>query len=210
MQIREGKISATPIAAQDKIVLRSSNCSTFNIMHRDPGDNNAIAGNPCRTAVQIVLLNINSINRNTTNCDVRVRDIGNETCGIKISLDAGTVLRVYDRAVCEPTVVQLLSGLGGLRTNKIFVTLLLLFPPTDPIESPCPPSQNISFTVMLFPLVIATQSSWFSTLELESTILLVVEISNPSAIAPLKSTYCIPKQKTIETYQCYERLPGPH
>src|ERR1700712_799179 len=67
-------------------------------------------------------------------------------------------------------------------SNKMFVTLLLLLPPTDPMLRPWPPSQYIPETVTLLPLVIATQSSWFSTVLSRIIVLLQVLTSNPSVL----------------------------
>lgn len=62
------------------------------------------------------------------------------------------------------------------------VTVLSDFPPTEPMLRPCPPEQVMVVTVMLVPLVTATQSSWFRTVVLERTKLVVEEMSKPSEL----------------------------
>jgi hypothetical protein len=71
---------------------------------------------------------------------------------------------------------------GNGNTYRIFVTLLLLLPPTEPIDIPCPPEQYKFDTVILFPLVMATQSSWFKMVLSVTRKLLEVEISKPSEL----------------------------
>jgi hypothetical protein len=66
--------------------------------------------------------------------------------------------------------------------TRILVTLLLLLPPTDPMLKPWPPEQYILDTVTLFPLVMATQSSWLYTILLVMVTLLLVLRSNPSEL----------------------------
>ena len=61
-------------------------------------------------------------------------------------------------------------------------TSLSDFPPIDPIESPCPPSQTRFETVMFEPDVTATQSSWFKTVVLVMKMLVLPEMSNPSLL----------------------------
>jgi len=65
---------------------------------------------------------------------------------------------------------------------RILVTLLLLFPPTEPIDMPCPPLHHMLETVMLFPLVMATQSSWLLTKLFVIVKLLELETSKPSEL----------------------------
>jgi len=61
-------------------------------------------------------------------------------------------------------------------------TSLLDFPPIEPMESPCPPSQTMLETVILVPEVTATQSSWLMTVVLVMTILLLEDRSKPSEL----------------------------
>jgi hypothetical protein len=67
-------------------------------------------------------------------------------------------------------------------TYRMFVTRLLLLPPTDPIERPWPPEQYMLLTVTLLPEVIATQSSWLITVESVIRVLLQLERSKPSEL----------------------------
>jgi hypothetical protein len=80
--------------------------------------------------------------------DIRIGDVGDVSGGVVVGLDAAAVLRVVDCRVGELSCVSIFASSrlqhvsekgerGGY--TKIFVTLLLLFPPTDPILSPWPP-----------------------------------------------------------------------
>lgn len=109
------------------------------------------------------MLDIKTVSVDIFELDVLVCDIGNESRCVVIGLDSWTVLRVDDFNVGELVEKSVRGSMsecsGKARLTKIFVTLLLLFPPTDPILIPCPPRQYMSETVTLFPLVMATQSS---------------------------------------------------
>src|ERR1700761_2531688 len=56
-------------------------------------------------------------------------------------------------------------------------TLLLDFPPMEPMDRPCPPLQTMFDTVMLLPDVTATQSSWLITVVEVMIMLLLLETS---------------------------------
>jgi len=58
----------------------------------------------------------------------------------------------------------------------------LVFPPILPMLKPWLPEQYTPLTVMLFPLVIATQSSWFITVEFRSTMFSEVPMPKPSEL----------------------------
>jgi hypothetical protein len=62
-----------------------------------------------------------------------------------------------------PLLVLILAPFCALSTtesrNVMSATVLLLFPPTEPIESPCDPSHQKLLTETYCPDVIATQSS---------------------------------------------------
>jgi hypothetical protein len=77
-----------------------------------------------------------------------------------------------DRELTEPVVPELVLILHPFvlelmveSLNVTPATTLLLFPPTEPIERPCPPIHVMPLTVMLLPDVTATQSSWLETHE---------------------------------------------
>jgi len=61
-------------------------------------------------------------------------------------------------------------------------TLLLDFPPMEPMDRPCPPLQTMFDTVMLLPDVTATQSSWLITVVEVMIMLLLLETSKPSLL----------------------------
>jgi len=66
--------------------------------------------------------------------------------------------------------------------KRTFDTSLSDFPPMEPIERPCPPSQTMLETVMLVPEVTATQSSWLMTVVLVIRRFVLPETSKPSLL----------------------------
>jgi hypothetical protein len=97
---------------------------------------------------------------------------------------AGIVGRLTVPVVPEfVLILQPFSLFVTLESEKVISdTTLLLFPPTDPILRPWPPEQVTPVTVTFVPLVTATQSSWFVTVDDDRIMFVVEEISNPSEL----------------------------
>jgi hypothetical protein len=86
----------------------------------------------------------------------------------------------------KPVVLELLlmrAPFSALRTtelvNEMLVTLLLDFPPTEPMDRPWLLLQYMLLTMMLLPLVTATQSSWLMTVLSRILVSLLVPRSKP-------------------------------
>jgi len=114
--------------------------------------------------------------------DITILDVGNVASRAGVGLDSCAVLTVEHFTVFEQDVGDIVVALREVRRRLLMRDESLTLPPTLPIERPCPPSQYMFETVMLLPLVIATQSSWFNTLESLKIMPSVLEISKPSVL----------------------------
>lgn len=68
-------------------------------------------------SIEIVLLNINPINRDLADLDIAVSDIRDEACRVVIALYASSVLRIDDNAVFERNVRDIVITLPAHRSD---------------------------------------------------------------------------------------------
>jgi len=64
-------------------------------------DDDAVRGVASWSTIKVVLLDVNSVDGDVFNANVLVVDVGDETGGVGIRLDAGSVFGVQNNRVCE-------------------------------------------------------------------------------------------------------------
>ena len=105
--------------------------------------------------------------------------------GAWVSLDSASILRVRDSWIGERDIrngIIWLSTHGSNTQPTIDFHISKSFSILTTESTYCPPEQVMPVTVILVPLVTATQSSWFLTIVLLNNMLVVLEISKPSEL----------------------------
>ena len=97
-------VAAAAFAAKDVVVPSFLGRSTCDVPHGDILDLDAIGRVTSWTAVEVILLDIDSVDGDILHADVFENDVGDETCGIGVRLDARAVLSVQDNGVGEEDV----------------------------------------------------------------------------------------------------------
>jgi hypothetical protein len=86
------------------------------------------------------LLDINAVDGSVTNGDVGVRDVRDVTGCVKVGFDAAAILGVYDGRIGKLYYLLEIYAVKNYHIffflTRMFVTLLLDFPPTEPMDKP--------------------------------------------------------------------------
>ena len=101
INIIDGNVLAAARSTQDVVVPTLLCCGTGDVSHNNIGDQNASSRVAGWTAVQVVLLDINSVDGYVLNANVLEKDIGDEAGSVRVRLDAGSVLSVQNDRVGE-------------------------------------------------------------------------------------------------------------
>ena len=117
INIVDSNVLAAARSTQDVVVPTLLCCGTGDVSHNNIGDQNASSRVAGWTAVQVVLLDVDTVNRNVLYTDVLEKDVVNVSSGVLISLDARTVLGVQNDRVAEHHVGDVVVRLAADRAN---------------------------------------------------------------------------------------------
>ena len=92
--ICESEIATTSISTEDIIILCITCSSSKDIFEDKIRDNDTIWRNSRGTSVEIVLLDVDAIDRDAADFDVAVGDILNEASSVEVALDARAILGI--------------------------------------------------------------------------------------------------------------------
>lgn len=94
-------ITAASITTQDVVIPAFIRSSPSHVADRDVLDHDAVRRIPSRAAVEIILLDVDAVDGDILHTDIFEQDVGYETSGIGIRLDAHSVLGVENDGVGE-------------------------------------------------------------------------------------------------------------
>lgn len=122
IDIVDGNVAAAARSAKNVIVPSLIRSSTGNVSDGDVGNVHASGRIASGAAIEVVLLDINTIYRDILNADVLKQDVVDRAGGVLVGLNAGTVFRIqYDR-IAENHVGYVIVGLSTDRTDGQAVT----------------------------------------------------------------------------------------
>ena len=98
---REAKVRAAVTATENVVVHAIVSDSTSHIDERDAGNVDTVGGVASSTAVQVILLDINTVVSDARQGDVLVDNVGDTASGVGVGLDTATVLTVNNLGVLE-------------------------------------------------------------------------------------------------------------
>lgn len=101
MNIVNLDVATASLSTEDIIVLSLHCCSTGDVPHDNVLDDDTVRWVAGWSAVQVVLLDINSVDGYVLNANVLEKNIGDEAGSVRVRLDAGSVLSVQNDRVGE-------------------------------------------------------------------------------------------------------------
>jgi hypothetical protein len=117
VDIIDGDILAASRTTQNVVVSTLVCSSAGNIPDHNVLDQDTCSRVTCWATVQVVLLDVDSIDRDVLNTNVLKQDVVDVAGGVLVGLDAGTVLGVQDNRVAEDDVCDVVVRLAADRTN---------------------------------------------------------------------------------------------
>jgi hypothetical protein len=116
--ISESEIRARIATAQNIVAVRiTSASSTRDTAERNAGDCNTVCGATSWSTVEVILLDIDTVVTDVRELDVAVCDVLDSTGGIRIGLDAASVLGIGDGAVGEGDAGNSVVGFAANGTD---------------------------------------------------------------------------------------------
>lgn len=122
VDIIDGDILAASRTTQNVVVSTLVCSSAGNIPDHNVLDQDTCCRVTCWATVQVVLLDVDSIDRDVLNTNVFKQDVVDVAGGVLVGLDAGTVLGVQDNRVAEDDVCDVVVRLAADRTNRETMT----------------------------------------------------------------------------------------
>lgn len=119
-------ILATSLSTKNVIIPSLFRRSTLYIPDRNIFDQDAIRRIACRASVQIILLNINTIDRDVLYADVLKQDIRYEPSCIRVSFDPCAVLRIENHGIGERDVGHVVVGFSANGSDGQAVTAVAI------------------------------------------------------------------------------------
>jgi hypothetical protein len=104
MNVVNRDVAAASFSAKNVIVPCFFCRSAEDVLHGDVLDHDAVCWVAGGTTVEVVLLNVDSVDGNVLDADVFEQDVGDEAGSVGIGLDASSVLGVENDGVCEGNV----------------------------------------------------------------------------------------------------------
>ena len=119
LDVVESEIRTGSLPTKDIVICRPSRriCRSCNVGHGDIRNDHTIGRIASRSAVQVILLDIETIDRYILDVYVLIGDVCNIAGGIVVCLDTRTVLAVEDRRVLKYDVGNVVVGFPAYRTD---------------------------------------------------------------------------------------------
>lgn len=114
IDVGEGEVLTASIATEDVVGVRVGLDGSGDVLKDNVSDHDTVGGLTSWAAVEVILLDIQTVVGNAGEGDVLVGDVGDGTVGARVGLDAHAVLRVGDDGVLEGDGID---GVVGLATD---------------------------------------------------------------------------------------------
>jgi hypothetical protein len=111
VDIVEGEIRATAISTQNIVVSGLGLSSAEDVGHGDVLDDDTVCGTSSRSSIEVVLLNIDTIDVDVRDLNIAVLDIGDVAGSVGVGLDSRTILAVEYFAVLEQNIGNVVVAL---------------------------------------------------------------------------------------------------
>jgi hypothetical protein len=119
---RPGPVGARSLTAEDVDIKTLSSDATLDVLDGEASNRDTSGGLAGRAAVQVVLLDDDTVLGNVLEGDVGVADAGDRAGGARDSLDADTVVGVGDGGVADDDVLDNIVGAAANRADGDTVT----------------------------------------------------------------------------------------
>jgi hypothetical protein len=109
VNIVDSEVAAAALSAKNVIVDALLRRGTSYVPHRDILDGNAVRRLTSWSAVEVILLDVDAVDRCVLNANVLEEDVGDKTSSVGVRLDSHAILgvknhRVRERDVCHVVV----------------------------------------------------------------------------------------------------------
>ena len=117
MNALEREIRATATTAQNIVVSPCRRRSTGDIRERQSINGNTVGRFTSRSSIEVILLNINPVDRYTRESDILIDDICDRSCGPRVGFDSATILAVRDLGIGEGDPIDCIIRLSTNGAN---------------------------------------------------------------------------------------------
>lgn len=119
VDIVECKVRAATISTKDIIISSFGLSSAEDVGHGDVLDDDTVRRASSWASIEVVLLNVDTVDVDIGDLDVTILDVGNVASRAGVGLDSCTILAVEHFAVLEPDVGDVIVALREVRMMSL-------------------------------------------------------------------------------------------